>query len=51
MVVDEANHHGAICKLDYGVRTMHRSAVVGVERRQEGTQHAALWNASFQYGG
>ncbi len=31
VVSDEATHHGVICKLDDGVGSMHRPAVMGVE--------------------
>ncbi len=31
VVSDEATHHGVICKLDDGVGSMHRPAVMGLE--------------------
>lgn len=43
VVTDEANHRGVICKLNDGVRTTGRSAVVGEEGVEERAHHTALW--------
>ena len=42
----EADHCGVICKLNDGVGTIDRSAVVGEEGVEEGTHHTALWYPS-----
>lgn len=38
LLSEEDNHPGVACKLDYGVRTMHRSAVMGEESTGFSTQ-------------
>ncbi|KAK3554363.1 hypothetical protein QTP70_022596, partial [Hemibagrus guttatus] len=43
VVTDEANHCGVDCKLDDGVGSIHRPAVVGEEGVEERAQHTALW--------
>ena len=37
IVADEANHRCVVCKLDNGIRTMYRCAVVGEEGVEERT--------------
>ena len=51
VVADEANHCCVVCKLDNGIKTMYRCAVVGEEGVEERTQHTALWDAGVQYEG
>ncbi|KAF0039232.1 hypothetical protein F2P81_007467 [Scophthalmus maximus] len=43
VVADEANHRRIVRKLDDGVGSMYRSAVVGEEGVEEWAQHTALW--------
>ncbi len=51
VVSDEANYCGVICKLDDGVGSMHRPAVMGVEGVEEWAQHTALWYAGVECDG
>ncbi len=51
VVSDEANHRGVICKIDDGVGSMHRPAVMGVEGVEEWAQHTALWHADVECDG
>ena len=48
VVADEANHCYVVCKLDNGIRTINRCAVVAEEGVEERTQHTALWHAGVQ---
>ncbi|XP_030634822.1 microfibril-associated glycoprotein 4-like [Chanos chanos] len=45
---DQAYHHDAFCKLDYGVRTMYRNTVMGEEGVQKKAQHTALWHTGVK---
>lgn len=51
VVADEANHRCIIHKLDDGVRSMYRSAVVGEEGVEEWAKHTALWYACVECDG
>uniref|UniRef100_A0A3Q3F8Y3 Endosomal/lysosomal proton channel TMEM175 n=1 Tax=Labrus bergylta TaxID=56723 RepID=A0A3Q3F8Y3_9LABR len=51
VVADEANHRCIVCKLDDGVGSMYRSAVVGEEGVEEWAQHTALWYACVECDG
>ena len=43
VVFDEADHRGVVCKLNDGIGTIDRFAVMGEEGVEEGTHHPALW--------
>ena len=51
VVTDEANHRGVVCKLNDGVASMHRLAVMGVEGVEKWAQHTALWYANVKCDG